>query len=83
MRLVNLYKKTEILKYQIAEYNDPLGYMRVAMAAIRSGLPSSNYGNPIIFFDYIGILKDSKWIVRLPLPSPPVYHKKPASESES
>ena len=29
MRLVHLYKKTEILKYQIAEYNDPLNYMRV------------------------------------------------------
>jgi hypothetical protein len=27
-------KKTEILKYQVAEYNDPLDYMRVAMAAI-------------------------------------------------
>ena len=37
MRLVHLCKKTEILKYQIAEYNDPLGYMRAAMAAIRSG----------------------------------------------
>jgi len=41
MRLVHLYKKTEILKYQFAEYNDPLDYMRAAMAAIRSGLPSS------------------------------------------
>ena len=28
-------KKTEILKYQIAECNDPLDYMRAAMAAIR------------------------------------------------
>ena len=35
MRLVHLYKKTEILKYQIAKYNDPLDYMRSAMAAIR------------------------------------------------
>ena len=44
-------QKTEILKYQIAECNDPLDYMRVAMAAIRSGQPSSNYSNPIIFFE--------------------------------
>ena len=50
MRLVHLYKKTEILKYQIAGYNDPLGYMRAAMAAIRSGLPSSNHSNPITYF---------------------------------
>jgi hypothetical protein len=50
MRLVHLCKKTEILKYQIAEYSDPLGYMRAAMAAIRSGLPSSIHSNPIIFF---------------------------------
>jgi hypothetical protein len=50
MRLVLLLQKTEILKYQIAEYNDPLGYMRAAMAAIQSGLPSSNYSNPIIIF---------------------------------
>jgi hypothetical protein len=28
-------QKTEILKYQIAEYDDPLDYMRAAMAAIR------------------------------------------------
>lgn len=50
MRLVHLCKKTEILKYQIAGYNAPLGYMRAAMGAIRSGQPSSNYSNPIIFF---------------------------------
>jgi len=50
MRLVHLYKKTEILKYQIAEYNDPLDYMRAAMAAIRSGLPSSIHSNPITLF---------------------------------
>ena len=50
MRLVHLYKKTEILKYQIAECNDPLDYMRVAMAAIRSGLPSSNCSNPISYY---------------------------------
>jgi hypothetical protein len=49
MRLVHVYKKTEILKYQIAQYNDTLDYM-AAMAAIRSGLPSSNYSNPIIIF---------------------------------
>jgi len=30
-----LVEKTEILKYQIAEYKDPLDYMRAAMAAIR------------------------------------------------
>ena len=35
MRLVHLYKKTEILKYWIADYNDPLDYMRAAMAAIQ------------------------------------------------
>ena len=35
MRLVHLYKKTEILKYRIAEYDDPLDYMRAAMEAIR------------------------------------------------
>jgi hypothetical protein len=34
MRLVHVYKKTEILKYQIAQYNDTLDYMRAAMAAI-------------------------------------------------
>ena len=49
MRLVHLYEKTEILKYQIAEYNDPLDYMRAAMA-IRWGLSSSNYSNPITYF---------------------------------
>ena len=43
-------QKKEILKYQIAEYNDPLGYMRAAMAAIRSGLPSSIHSNPITYF---------------------------------
>ena len=31
MTLVHLAQKTEILKYQIAEYSDPLDYMRVAM----------------------------------------------------
>ena len=45
-----LVKKTEILKYQIAEYKDPLDYMRAAMAAIRPGLPSSNHSNPITYF---------------------------------
>jgi hypothetical protein len=45
-----LVEKREILKYQIAEYNVPHDYMRVAMAAIRSGLPSSNYSNPITYF---------------------------------
>ena len=50
MRLVLLYKKTEILKYQTAEYNDPLDYMRDAMAAIRRGLPSSIHSNPITYF---------------------------------
>ena len=45
-----LVEKTEILKYQTAEYNDPLDYMRAAMAAIRSGLPSSIHSNPIIIF---------------------------------
>ena len=39
MRLVHLVQKTDILKYQTAEYNDPLDYMRAAMAAIRSGQP--------------------------------------------
>jgi len=34
MILVHKTLKTEILKYQIAEYNDPLDYMRAAMAAI-------------------------------------------------
>ncbi len=29
-----LVQKTEILKYQIGEYNDPLDYMRAAMAAM-------------------------------------------------
>jgi hypothetical protein len=43
-------QKKEILKYQIAEYNAPLDYMRAAMAAIRLGLPSSNYSNLITFF---------------------------------
>jgi hypothetical protein len=58
MRLVHLFKKTEILKYQFAEYNDPLGYMRAAMGAIRSGLPSSNHSNPITyFFDFLVYLK--------------------------
>ena len=50
MRLVHLVQKTEILKYQIAEYNDPLDYMRAAMAAIRSGQPSSIHSNPITYF---------------------------------
>ena len=50
MRLVHSYKKTGILKYQIAEYNDPLDYMRAAMAAIRGGLPSSNHSNLITYF---------------------------------
>jgi len=50
MRLVHLYKKTEILKYQIAEYNDPLDYMRVAVAAIRYGQRRSNHSNPTIIF---------------------------------
>jgi len=50
MTLVHLVQKTEILKYLTAEYNDPLDYMRAAMAAIRSGLPSSNYSNPITYF---------------------------------
>ena len=27
MRLIHFYKKTEILKYQIAEYNTPFDYM--------------------------------------------------------
>ena len=43
-------QKTEILKYQIAERNAPLDYMRAAMAAIRSGLPSSIHSNLITFF---------------------------------
>ena len=50
MRLEHLVQKTEILKYQIAEMTDPLGYMRAAMAAIRSGLPSSINSNLITFF---------------------------------
>ena len=45
MRLVHLVQKTDILKYQTAEYNDPLDYMRAAIAAIRSGQPSSNCGS--------------------------------------
>lgn len=47
-----LVEKTEILKYQIAEYNDPPYYVRAAMAAIRSGLPSSIHSNPITYFLY-------------------------------
>ena len=35
MRLVHQLQKTQILKYQIAEYNDPPDYIRAAMAAIR------------------------------------------------
>ena len=41
MILVRLVQKTGNLKYQIAEYNNPLDYMRAAMAAIRSGQPNS------------------------------------------
>ena len=48
MTLVHLVWNTEILKYQIAEYTDPLDYMRAAVAAIRSGQPSSIHSNPII-----------------------------------
>ena len=50
MILVHLAQKTANLKYQSAEYNDPLDYMRAAMAAIRSGLPSSIHSNQIIIF---------------------------------
>jgi hypothetical protein len=32
MVLVHWWKKTEILKYEIAEYHDLLGSMRAAMA---------------------------------------------------
>ena len=60
MRLVHLYKKTEILKYQIAEYNDPLDYMRVAVAAIRYGQRRSNHSNPTIIFWMIGKY-NQKW----------------------
>ena len=35
MTLVHLVQKTEILKYEISKYIDPLDYMRAAMAAIR------------------------------------------------
>ena len=52
MTLVHLYKKTEILKYQLVEYNNPLDYMRAAMAAIRSGQPSSIHSN-LITFSYL------------------------------
>jgi hypothetical protein len=50
MTLVHLYKKIEILKYEIAVCNDPLDYMRAALAAIRSGQPSSIHSNPITYF---------------------------------
>jgi hypothetical protein len=59
MRLVHLVQKTDILKYQTAEYNDPLDYMRGAMAAIRLGRPSSNYSNPITSFYRIFYLTPS------------------------
>jgi hypothetical protein len=36
-------EKTEILKYLTGECNNPLDYMRAAMAAIWSGVPSSIY----------------------------------------
>jgi len=59
MRLVHLYKKTEILKYQIAGYNDPLGYMRAAMAAILSGHRVVSIATRLlIFFDFLVYLKD-------------------------
>ena len=43
-------EKTEILKYLTGECNNPLDYMRAAMAAIRSGLPSSIHSNPISYY---------------------------------
>ena len=50
MRLVHSVQKTANLKYQTAECIDPLDYMRAAMAAIRSGQPSSIHSNPITYF---------------------------------
>jgi hypothetical protein len=66
MRLVHLYKKTEILKYLICECNNPLDYMRAAMAAIRSGLPSSIHSNPISYYFVSSIDTEQRYPLQEP-----------------
>ena len=57
MILVYSGQKIANLKYESAEHIDALDYMRAAMAAIRSGLPSSIHGNPTTYFLVVYVLE--------------------------